>query len=213
MKKLVFVCLLTLIGNLEASVLMFDDITSDVNDFGPIPDGYGGFDWTLDGVIHKDYFVSSGYGNGVVSGDYVTQAGDVGSNITGSEFTFNGAYFTAAWNNGLEMNIEGYNNGNLLYSDDFTIDTYSPTWISFDWVGIDELKFATSGGINAGLGYSGPNWAMDDFTYNNPIPEPATLSLLALGGLVLRRRRTPYIAYFLSTQGVSERIIDKTLPS
>jgi hypothetical protein len=41
-----------------------------------------------------------------------------------------------------------------------------------------------------GSGSNQQNYSLDDMVYS-PVPEPATLSLLALGGLVLiRRKRT-----------------------
>ena len=48
----------------------------------------------------------------------------------------------------------------------------------------------TSVKLVGGSGSNQQNYSLDDMVYS-PVPEPATLSLLALGGLVLiRRKRT-----------------------
>jgi len=132
---------------------------------------------------------NSGYNNGLVSGDYVAfpskfyESGT--GRITGNLYTFNGAYLTAAWRDGLNVQVDGYLNDSLIYSTTVVVDTTGPTWFDFDYIDIDELKFSSYGGVpNENYPYqTGYHFAMDNFTY---IPEPTTLLLFALGTVLLK---------------------------
>jgi hypothetical protein len=61
--------------------------------------------------------------------------------------------------------------------------------------GIDELRFSSSGGVNAGFGFSGEHFIMDNMSFNQQqvVPEPMTMVLLATGlvgvGVIRRRVR------------------------
>lgn len=183
-----------------ATVLNFDtDTTGYSGSIDWIVPGYGGFTWTNFGLIDgDDVHVNSGYFNGTVSGEYVafnsfgTPAGMSVANP--NLFDFNGAYITAAWNTGLTVQVDGYLNSVLVGTQTIIVDTTGPTWWNVGLNGIDELIFSSYGGTNAGLGNPGEQFAMDNFTYDfhQPIPEPASLTLLGLGlaGLVARTRRS-----------------------
>jgi hypothetical protein len=64
----------------------------------------------------------------------------------------------------------------------------SPSLFTFDWDGIDELRF---GGTGVG---------MDDFTFDEPttatpVPTPAVLpSLIVMGGALWRKRKAKALA-------------------
>jgi hypothetical protein len=147
-------------------MLDFDDITTDVSDAVIIPDGYGGLDWDAFGVIHKDVWGSDGYENGTVSGNYVAYNRFAAvATVDDGLFMFDGAYLTAAWNEDLNIDIDGYVDGSLVQSTTVVVDPYAPTWFDFGWV-VDELVFASYGGTNAGLDGSGTHFAMDNFTYS-----------------------------------------------
>jgi len=93
----------------NAAVLTFDDIGT--GNGGIIPDGYGRFNWGKsfsEGVfyyLNANMFPDSGFNNGRVSGNYVSHSTPYMTEgkgwLTGEPFTFNGAYFTAAWRDGL----------------------------------------------------------------------------------------------------------------
>ncbi|MBD2576447.1 PEP-CTERM sorting domain-containing protein [Oscillatoria sp. FACHB-1406] len=180
-----------------AAVLTFDDVSTTAN-AELITSNYGGFNWNNFGVVNINHAPQSGYNKGTVSGSYTTYNawGNPASLSSLNLFDFNGAYLTAAWNNGLSVVVEGLKNGISLYSKTVVVDTTSPTWFDFNFFGVDQLKFSSYGGINPGLGGSGTHFAMDNFTFNEKksVPEPAsTLGLLALGamgaGSMLKRKQ------------------------
>lgn len=189
-------------GAAQAAVLTFDDIT--IDESGAIPDGYGGLDWDDIHVLSSQKsgreFLNSGYGNGTVSGEYVAynRFAGVGTVSSSSMFDFNGVSLTGAWNNGLNIVVEGFLDGVLKYSQTVVVNTDAPTFFNFDFLGIDQLKFASFGGTHIGGDWSGTQFAMDNFTINETdstsVPEPASvLGLLAVGtlgaGSALKRKQ------------------------
>jgi len=182
-----------------ANVVTFEDVPGAPVGVpqGTIPDGYKGFSWSSFGFMDGSVVYprgpaepKSGYEVGAVSGSYVA-FNDFANVATVSDglFTFEEVWLTAAWNEGLSIDIEGLQLGILLFSTTVIVDPYNPVLFQLDWIGIDELKFTASGGTNAGLGGSGAFFAMDDFTFT-PLPEPSAAALagVALALAALRRR-------------------------
>ncbi len=192
MKKIVMVMMMILgIGICQGYVLTFDDITTEPAGGVVIPDGYSGFEWNSVGdhrfgVVNGSSQPGSGFENGVVSGSYVAfnSYGNSSLILRDTAFDFEGAYLTAAWNDGLEITVDGYFNNFLEYTTTVIVDTTEPTWFDFDYMGIDKLEFTAFGGTDAGLGGSGTYFAMDNFSF---VPEPGTIFLFALGGLIVKR--------------------------
>lgn len=178
-----------------AVLLIFDDIPAAVGGSpqGTIPDGYGGLVWSSAGFIRgSTQHPGSGFENGAVSGSYVAYNEFAAVTVVnGGLFRFQSAYFTAAWNNDLELDVEGYQGGSLLFTlpSPLIVDPTAPTFRAFNWAGIDELRISASGGTNAGLGGSGAFFAMDDFSFDVVIPEPSTGLLAAAGVMLLVLRR------------------------
>ncbi len=194
MKRISFIFLgliIVWVSVVSAEVITFDDVpgVDPIIGYDVVPDGYGGLNWDNFYVAHKTYhetnYPGSGYVNGIVSGEWVAFNGYAKpALVSGTQFDFNGAYFTAARNNDLQIDVKGYLNGSLLYSRTITVDYTSPTWFDFDFLGIDKLQFNSYGGVDAGLGSgSGANFVMDNLTINNnsspsSVPEPSTIILL-----------------------------------
>jgi hypothetical protein len=181
-----------------ATVLSFDDIAvgTDYGSFaGAGASNYGGLNWSSDvyWMNATTYCTNCGYHNANTSGDYIA-FNAAGNNISASDgtFDFNGVNLTSAWNNGLNVQVQGWLGGALIYDTTVSADTTGPSWYDFNYVGIDQLTFNSYGGTNAGLSGNGVQFAMDDFTFTaSSVPEPGTLAMIGLGlvGIGMRRRK------------------------
>lgn len=196
MKKALLILMISsalIIGSIVpamAGLLDFETPQTDAD--GLMLDEYGGFNWlnmyVVDGATEypSPDFLGSGYENGVVSGSQVAFNGFAEVTMISSDknFDFYSAYFVAAWNNGLNVTIEGYNDGALAYTKNITVDTTGPENFCFNFIDIDQLRLSSWGGNDAGLGGEGTHFAMDDLTFCancNPVPIPTTLILLGTG--------------------------------
>ena len=187
----------------HASTIGFDDLV--VNDQGDhvVPDGYAGFDWTGFFVTNASLWPGAGYPNAATSPPNVAfTAGNDGSSasilgVGGATFTLVDANLTAAWRNGLDVNVSGLRNGVAIDSLDLMVGTSAPSPVAFDWSGIDTVTFTVSGGdapIGPCFGQC-RNLAIDDVVIETAVPEPNSSTLLAvglvlLGAVDIRRRFT-----------------------
>lgn len=177
----------------QAAIITFDDLP--VTELDAIPEGYQGFTWgnsflTNVSYIHKDTLPGTGFETGVVSGDYAAfNFLATTSVISGEQFDFNGAYLTAAWNEGLNIQVTGFLNNLALFTKTVVVSTQHAQWFDFDFAGINSLSFHASGGT----GTAGNDFfVMDNFTINEstPVSESSSLALLLLGitGILLGRK-------------------------
>ncbi|BAY29663.1 hypothetical protein NIES2107_15070 [Nostoc carneum NIES-2107] len=183
------------ISKAQAVVLDFDDLPGDID---WIQNGYKGFKWNNFAYLNSvNYDNQSGYKNGTVSNPNVAfnSSGDPASiSINSGQFDFNSAYLTGAWNNGLNIQVEGLFQGITKYSRTINVGSTSPTLFNFNFLGIDNLKFTSYGGINAGYNGGGTHFVLDNFTYNKSesVPEPLSIlgTLTAAGlGVTLRYKQ------------------------
>jgi len=188
MKRLAFITIMALTGFMansgesSAAILTFEGLSD-----GAIANGYGGLNWNNMYALNATIYQPSGYKNGRVSGDNVAYNGfGTTATVTDGLFTFDGAYFTGAWNDGLNIRIQGYAGATLLYDTTIVVNTSGPTYFNAGYQNIDKLVFDSFGGVdNPAYVGGGVHFAMDNFSINesSSVPEPATLTMFGLGAL------------------------------
>lgn len=177
----------------QTEILTFDDLPfSGVSE--QIPDGYGGLQWNnfdvLNTALHLSLYGPSGYNNAVVSPANVAfNAFGNPAVMSGQTFDLNSVYLSAAWNDGLQVEVPGFVGGTLTYDNTYTVNTQGPTLINFNYVGIDEVEFISSGGTPHGytVGH-GTEFGMDNLSVTL-VPEPSTFALAGLSVIILTLRR------------------------
>ncbi len=197
----VFFVMLGITDIAVASTIYFDSLPrTPITDGLPIPVDFRGFHWSDNfWYLSTDTFVviPSGFPPGTISSPNVA-LNAYGESVWMSRdelFTFNGAYLTGAWNDGLYIQVRGYSGYSLLYDQTVITSATAPTYFTFNYVGIDQLYFSSFGGTPVYGTGSLYQFVMDNFTYNEPVgpvvPIPATLPLLgtALVGLISLRIR------------------------
>jgi hypothetical protein len=192
-----------LIGKTEASILTFDDVAVLTGDAEVTLGSYGGLNWSNMAVVNGSTIGGGtlGYNGGRVSGAYVaynrfgTQA-----KVENGTFDFISVYLAAVFRNGLQVQVQGFLNGNLLYDETVRLLDASATpgagaqKFEFNFNGIDQLTFSSFGGSIADLGGFGPQFTMDNFEFaaNDAIPEPGSFlvwGVLAVAGVGVTSRR------------------------
>ncbi len=143
-QKLFLITTFALVSNANALVINFDDLLN--QGYGTvISNGYSGLNWSNFWGYDGASGTGSGYSAGTVSSPNVAfnGYGDPASFSSTAQFNLVSAYFTAAWNPG-QITVLGLNSGTQLYSTTFSVVTTSPTLTSFNWSGINEVRFSTN---------------------------------------------------------------------
>jgi hypothetical protein len=212
----VLAVLLSPTGRAAAEFITFDDLAPSIYlkqtnapGQGMIQGWYKGLQWDNFSALNTLYASNpSGYQVSAVSGSWVAvNALGQPAEMTappGGSFTFIGASFTAAWNDGLQIQVDGYARGSLLYSKTVVVDTNSPQSLTFDYQDVDRLRFTSFGGNHARSGGGGENFAMDNFNFSGvqltPAPAPPGFLLAVIGATSLfgsrawRRRKAAVTA-------------------
>ena len=120
----------------DTKVLTFEDLGHPTADWMPMPATYAGFNWNNIGLRESDKSDPNlGYDEAAVSGDNViyNRGGAVGtvSTVDGSEISFEGAYFTAVYVDGLTVTVTGYRDGLQIDTTSFNLKNSAATWIDF----------------------------------------------------------------------------------
>ena len=180
----------------QAAVITFDDLPA--TELDAIPEGYKGLTWgtsflTNVSYVNKNTLPGTGFETGVVSGDYAAfNFLATTSVISGEQFDFNGAYLTAAWNEGLNIEVTGFLNNLALFTKTVVVSTERAQWFDFDFLGINSLSLRAWGGTSTDGTAGNDFFVIDNFTINEstPVPESSSLALLLLGaaGILLGRK-------------------------
>ena len=195
MKKSVLTILLSLCSTFAtAQTITFDNLpNTSVLDGSLVANGYEGFNWNNFYYLTTSTYTynPSGYQNGTVSGTNVVANGGgyiATMSSQGGTFSFNSAYFTGAWENGLNIQVSAYLAGALVDTAEFIVDTTGPVLQTFNWSNIDTLTFNSIAGTSAGYMCSDVSlcnhFAMDNMVVNEVIPavpEPSTYAMLLAG--------------------------------
>lgn len=165
--------------DLSTPTLNLPDIDDNPLYLGDVSDNYNGFTWNNLGVEDGITSVNTGYYVGTISPNNVcyNEFGNPGSMTSSAPFNFYSAYLTGAWNDGLQVEVQGYTSGVLLYDNTYTLSSTSPIPIAFNYLGVDEVDFNSFGGThNPNYVYYGEQFLMDNVVVatNAPLNSLAT---------------------------------------
>lgn len=182
----------------QIELLTFDDLSFN-GLYAPVADGYGGLQWNnfevLNTVAELNDYGPNGEVNGMVSPNNVifNDFGTAASFSDSKAFDLDSAYLAGVWNDGLEVDVEGYLNGVLTYNNVYTVNTDGSTLVDFDYDDVNEVTFTAYGGTPHGYTFGhGTQFSIDNMsvTLNPvvPVPEPGVGALAAVAGILLGLR-------------------------
>jgi hypothetical protein len=159
---------------------------------GYIGSSYQGLSWSNfyceNGILSPDIYpsITNGFYYGVVSPSNVVinGLGQPAEIDSATNFDFLSAYLTGGWHSNLNIEVEGFRSGGLLYDTTVVATATSPTLFTFDYLDVDRLYFNSYGG-DVAFGYDGgAHFVMDNLTFEF-IPEPSSFLLTSTGALLL----------------------------
>ncbi len=190
----------------SASVVTFDDLPTGLRIYTwgdgtvvtdltsvALTDGYQQLNWSnfsaINGPLLTDRIGPSGYYYGMVSISNVVLNSDAAPaeiSSPAANFNFLSVYLTGAWNSNLNIEVQGFRGGSMIYDQTVVASATNPTLFTFGYTNIDRLYFNSFGGQSAGFpnGGGGQIFVMDNFAFEF-VPEPSALLLTAAGALLL----------------------------
>jgi hypothetical protein len=144
----------------------------------------------------------NGFVNGLVSGSWVLFNGG-GSDVSfeklnpsAQNFNFDSAYMSAAWYNGLTVDIKGYRNGVVVNSTTTGPLSFSTALQTFNWTNLDKVLFQSN--QSSGVAIDNQSTYNRAFVMDNlsiaAVPEPETYAMLLVGlgliGGIARHRKS-----------------------
>jgi len=193
----VTLCFLAVSPATAGIMIGFDDVTANV---AVIPNGYGGLQWSNMEVVNNTYFPDLAWGAeaGMVSPSSVAfnAYGNPATVSSSTPFLLDSVYLTGLWNDGLNVQIDGYLSGQLVYSAVEVVSATSPTLATMPGYAVDTVVFSSSGGTHhaAYTNGFGTDFVADNliFTPGPLVPEPPTIAPAVVGivaaTIVVRRR-------------------------
>ncbi len=131
-------------GATAATLLTFDNL-SPGSSYGVIPNGYGGLQWQGFGVIAGTQFPTTAYYTGMVSPTNVAfdfDQYDRRAYISSSTpFNLDSAYLTSGIYAPMQIEVQGFAGGQMIFDNTYPVQASVPTLINFDYVGVNSLEF------------------------------------------------------------------------
>ena len=158
-------------------MITFDNLTGTGQ---PVPASYDSLTWSNFYYVDALTFGEpSGFAAGMVSPPNVAynDNGTPAAISSAVPFDLLSAYLTSVWNDGLRVELRGYNGASLIYDNTYTLGVAAHTLVLPDYLGVTSVQFLSSGG-SAHPGYlgSGGNFAMDNVNVVFP-PSPPVITL------------------------------------
>jgi hypothetical protein len=164
----------------QTELITFDDLAPKIVGGYPIPDGYAGLHWVNFDYMNAVFYPlnPSGYYDGMVSPDYVAyNLHAQPAQLIGGTFNLNSAYLTGAWNDGLQVEVQGFVGVTLVYDHTYSVHATYPTLVNFNYLGVDKVNFVSFGGSQyPGFSHSGTSFVLDNLSITMVSPLP-TLSV------------------------------------
>ncbi|MBV9859718.1 MAG: Hint domain-containing protein [Alphaproteobacteria bacterium] len=178
-----------------STTITFDDLSGQAfhsSGFPVVPNGYSGLQWNgfdVDDVANNQ-FASGASVADVSPPNVIFDANGQGAGFIFSSGTFNldSFYLTSMWNDGLQVEVQGLLNNNIVYDVTLTADTSAPNLETLDWTGINAVNFAPGGGTrHSGFLGSGTEFDIDNLTIDFPCFCRGTMILTQRGEVPVER--------------------------
>jgi len=145
------------------TAITFDDLAPSI----AVPSGYNNIIWT-NAYTYTTSANTTGYYTGIVSPPN-TMLNGYGNPMTmatasSSLFTLYSLTVAAAWNDNLQLTVDGYNSNVLIVTNTFTLQVFTLSYLIFSgYSGLDTVIFTTSGGTqDPNVVSTGTHFAMDN---------------------------------------------------
>jgi len=166
-------------------LITFDDLSGSGL---PVPSGYGGLNWSNFYYRNaKTVGTPSGFPAGMISVSNVAcnASGANASISSATPFTLASAWLTAAWDDNLQVEVQGYNGVSLSYDNTYTLNPTAPALVAFNYTNVTSVQFIASGGFrHPGYASNGTMFVMDNVSVLSMLSPPA-ITLQPVSEIVL----------------------------